>query len=373
MKIDIKNPTEQTLFFTIFFLILLFLTAKKSLKSTIFDISQTNELKGFAMLAIIFSHIGYFLSKDTQFLFPLSILAGTGVNLFLFLSGFGLTLSAFKRPLSILEFYKKRLFRLFLPMWIVLGIFLILDFLILQRSYPLGLNIQNFFGFFPDPDLFTTINSPFWYFSWILFFYLIFPIFFSKKYPALSALAIFAAAYFITQQSLPVKEDTIKLYKLHVVAFPLGMLFAVLISHGGNIFTNLKQFLLEKFHNFKPLKPMFKSIIKILLVFIFIYTAYHSGVGEKIRVEQTISIITMISIILIFISKKITFRLFEIFGIYSYEIYLLHWPLLSRYDFLYKNFEPFIATLLYLGLFLGLGYLIKHLVDKIQKHFLPNF
>ncbi len=369
MQIDIQNPVQETLIFSIIFLTILFLTFKKSTKTTLFDISQTNELKGFAMLAIIFSHIGYFLSKENQFLFPLSILAGVGVNLFLFLSGFGLTLSALRKPLSVMQFYKKRLVRLFIPMWIVLVIYLLMDFFLLQRTHPMMETIQNFFGFFPTSYLFFGVNSTFWYFSWIFFFYLIFPILFNRKYPFFSSLAILVVAYLFLQLKMPINDDVWKLYKLHLFAFPLGVLFATLLSEEhGYIFHNLRDFLSLKLHFFKPLKPVIKVVLEILVVLIFAYTAYYSGVGKEINVEQTTSLITVTSITLIFLFKKITFRLFEFFGIYSYEIYLIHWPLLSRFDIIYKNFQPFVATLLYLAIFLGLGFLLKILVDKINDY-----
>lgn len=368
MKIDVENAAIQTLLFSLVFFAFLFSTAKKSDKQTFFDPSQSNEIKGFAMLGIVFSHIGYFLSNNTQFLFPLSVLAGVGVNLFLFISGFGLTISHLRNPLSIWEFYRKRLLRLFIPMWIVLSLYLLLDYFLLNRSYPLNILGYHFLGFFPRADLFMDVNSPLWYFSLILFMYVIFPLFFWRKNPVISAVAILAVTYLaVTRFEIPVVEDVLKLYKLHIVAFPLGMLFALSLNEEhGQIFHNLRTFLRTRFHSFRPLKPIVISFLKLLTVFVFIYTAYHSGIEEGIRTEQTISLITMICIILIFLFKNLSFPIFETFGKYSYEIYLIHWPLLSRYDLLYDNFEPFLATLLYLGLFLGISMVLDLVVKKIN-------
>jgi peptidoglycan/LPS O-acetylase OafA/YrhL len=52
-------------------------------------------------------------------------------------------------------------------------------------------------------------------------------------------------------------------------------------------------------------------------------------------------------------------------GIYSFEIYLLHWPLLSRYNFLFKFLPAGLATFLYLPILLGLAYLMNKLIDKL--------
>src|SRR5207248_1216100 len=105
-------------------------------------------------------------------------------------------------------------------------------------------------------DLFYGVNSTFWYFSWILFFYLIFPILFNRKYPLISALLILAVAFGFTNLDLPIKTDVLKLYKLHLWAFPFGIIFALLISEQhGQIFVDIKDLLIKKLHFFKPLKP----------------------------------------------------------------------------------------------------------------------
>ena len=127
MRISIIDPIFQTYLFGIIFLACLLISIKNPKSDRLFSLSKTEELKGFAILAIIFAHIGYFLSSDNNFLFPLSILAGVGVNLFLFLSGFGLTASALKSPLSIINFYKKRLQKLFLPMWLIIFLYISLE------------------------------------------------------------------------------------------------------------------------------------------------------------------------------------------------------------------------------------------------------
>lgn len=120
----------------------------KSRKILSFPHVPTAELKGFAILAIVFSHIGYFLVTDDRFLFPLTIFAGVGVNLFLFLSGYGLTLSKMKSEETLWQFYKKRLPIVLLPFWVALVAILITDFFVLGISYPTSSIIQNFSGIF---------------------------------------------------------------------------------------------------------------------------------------------------------------------------------------------------------------------------------
>lgn len=355
MPITIINPQFQTLIFGTIFLLILAFSVRRAKKESFFAPSTTESLKGFAILAIIFSHIGYSLSSQS-FLYPFSILAGVGVNLFLFLSGFGLASSALHKPLSILAFYKKRLPKLFLPMWFVLIIYLLLDYFVLAKTYPPTTIFQSFLGFFPVADLFTNINSPLWYFSLILYFYLLFPLLFWKKYRFLSPFIMLAVTFYFLRLTLPINRDVITLYKLHFVSFPLGILLALIINN--NQLYKIKI-------NFLKVPLLFIAVI------IFLYTAIHSNIGQDAKLEQGISIITTLSLVIIFILLSWETKVFNFFGKYSYEIYLLHWPLLSRYDLLYKNLSASLATLLYLILFLFLAWLLNKIIRKI--FFLFNF
>lgn len=356
MQIDITDAQTQTSFFIIFLIVILLFTARRKKDEGIFGIRVTSEIKGFAVLAILFSHIGYFLVKDHTFLYPLSVMAGVGVNIFLFLSGFGLALSQQKEALSPVKFYLKRLGGLFIPLWLTLTIFLLMDRFILRISYPLDLTLKNYFGFYPIADLFTVVNSPLWYFTLILFYYLLFPLIFWRKYPYFSVLLLIAGGWFLFEQALPVHQDVLKLYKLHYLAFPLGILFALTHRY------------LEKYF----------SVIRysaFLLIPLVGYFAIHSGVAEGIVQESRISYITMIAVILIFMFIHHTFGFLNIFGKYSYFIYLIHWPILVRYDVLYKTLPGALATIVYLGLFLILaigldkaaGYIEAKIIKKIVK------
>ena len=71
--------------------------------------------------------------------------------------------------------------------------------------------------------------------------------------------------------------------------------------------------------------------------------------------------------IFLFLIKKRESKLFSLFGLYSYEIYLFHWPLMYQYDVLYKNLPAWIATIGYLCIFIGLGFLFKKLNKKGGK------
>jgi len=384
MTISISDSVQATRVFIIIFFIAVLISARRKKFSSFFPLSLTQELKGLAILAVIFSHLGYFLISDHRFLFPLSILAGVGVNLFLFLSGYGLTNSALKNQLTVWQFYRKRLLKLFVPLWLVLATYLVLDFFVLKITYSWQFIGKAFLGIFTSADLFHDLNSPLWYFTLILFYYLVFPLVFFKKRPWLSATFIYLVTYIILRQNPVWLNSIITLYQVHLLAFPLGILAGWLFYE--QTFTDIKFIrrriwlsnLVDKFKRANLLTKLKNKIhqsiywLIIILSLIFIaYFSYYSGVGQGINKEQMISVITMLAIIFLFSYKKIEFRLFSLFGLYSYEIYLLHWPLVYRYDFLFKNFPAWLATTLYLILFLALGWLLNKLssiiLDKIKK------
>lgn len=369
MKIHIDSTEQQTVFFIIIFLFILLATIKRNFGKSVLDIGVTNEIKGFAILAVVFAHIGYALSDSGQFLFPLSILGGVGVNLFLFLSGFGLTISALKKPLPTLEFYKKRIIKLFIPLWVSLIMILALDKIILNRIYSFREIGQSFIGFFPQADLFSNINSPLWFITLILFFYIFFPLLFKIKSLLLSALLLLLIVYlllfgnFFSGASLIlalnfVNLDSLGLYKLHFAAFPLGIILAYFIHTFGK----------SSFFNFFG-NQYFMQVLRYFVLFaavlILMYTAIHSGVGGDVLKEQSISLITCTAIIIFFVFKRFKFNLFGIFGLYSYEIYLIHWPLMSRFDIFFKFLPPYLAVSTYLLLFLTMGFLMQRFVNLI--------
>jgi peptidoglycan/LPS O-acetylase OafA/YrhL len=391
MTISINNPIEATQIFTVILTVALLLSLRRNTRSQEpFPLSVTYELKGWAILAIIFAHIGYSLSSNDTFLFPLSIMAGVGVDLFLFLSGYGLVVSGLKRNLSIKEFYRNRLMKLFVPFWISIMVFFLLDFLLLDKTYSWGYVVSSFAGIFLSADLYRDLNSPLWYFTFILAYYLIFPLVFSKKRPWLGACVIYVVSYLVLRHNPVILNKVIDFYKLHTLAFPLGMV-------AGGIFFNLDEnwigALWRKLRAFSQgavdalgarvwpqmeadktgrawvqlLRLAGHCAVLLLLLVVIIYTAYNSGMDKGTMTRQLISLVTMTAIVAVFLLKKTEIRLLQWFGVYSYEIYLFHWPILSRYDVFFRSASGWFAVTAYLGLFLLFGWLLQRLDKRLLE------
>lgn len=352
----INNPQAETIIFAAILAVALLFSIRRRETKEIFPASLTAELKGLAILMIVISHIGYFLFADHRFLWPLSIAAGVGVNLFLFLSGFGLTASSIQKDLTIRQFYGRRLSKLFLPFWLSLAAFLLLDTLVLKINYTWSFIGQAVVGVFTHADLYSDLNSPLWYFSFILGYYLIFPLLFSKKYPWLSAAALYAVGYLVVYLQ-PVQLDYVMhLYKVHIIAFPLGVLAAWLI-------TKVKPGTLGRLS--QGWRAVGYYAVLVILLAIFVYANIDSGIGQSASQEQWMSIIAVLAVAGVFMLKKAEFRLLYWFGLYSYEIYLWHWPIMYRYDFLYPWLPAWLATSVYLVFFLGLGWAAAQVTNKL--------
>ena len=328
------------------------------------SIEATQELKGVAILAVLFGHVGLFLVNDHRFLFPLSTCSGVGVNIFLFLSGYGLTFGMLKKPLSVPAFYRKRALKIFIPFWIALIGFIVLDAIALNRTYSPTYILQSLLGFFPRADMNADINSVFWYITWILGYYLLFPAVFMRQRVWLSALILFALGEGLVLWSPSLVEDVIHLYEVHTAAFPLGMLTASLLFEVRGRRNAIAEALRVRRARLNGVR--YYAVI-FLLAAIVLYSAYDSGVGENTLKEQIMSMVTTLSLVALFTVKRIEFRALTLVGIFSYEIYLFHWPLLSRYDVIYHALPAAAATFANLGVLIAVGWMIQHLAASIAS------
>jgi len=358
MLVQINNPLQATeIFSTILFFAICFSAYRREIKEWL-PASLSTELKGLAILMIVFSHIGYFLVSDTRFLWPLSTLAGVGVNLFLFLSGYGLAVSQIKRNLSIGQFYSRRLLKLFIPLWLLLAIVLPLDFFILKVNYSWPVIGRAIFGIFIHANLYQDFNSPLWYLTFIIGYYLLFPLVFCQKRPWLTALILAAAGYLLIQVNPQLLGNVIYLYRVHIMAFPLGVGVAWLVSKIPSSVILLGWF--------RGRRAIFYYLLIAAAVALFVFANINASIGGNYHQEELMSLVAIGALLIIFILKKIKFKLFYWLGVYSYEIYLWHWPLMYRYDIFYRFLPAWLATALYLVLFVGLGWLMSKIAGMIN-------
>ncbi|MBU0926100.1 acyltransferase [bacterium] len=372
MPITITNVSEANMIVIIALIAVLLLTLRKSQHTDVFPVSVTQELKGLGILTVVFAHFAYMLVTNAEFLFPLSIIAGVGVDLFLFMSGYGLSVGMLKKPMPIFEFYKRRLIKIFIPFWVALIIIFAADSIFLNINYTMPYMIQSFLGWFPTAIGYGDVNSPFWYITWMIMFYALYPIVFSVKRPWLTALILSVIATLLGVYN-PFDMGDNWLHRLHTLAFPLGIVAAWLLMKTKEKDNKLVKYL-EDFRNKST--GITRYVIIIAMFALVVYMSLHttanhwptltSLLGKGYFVEQFTSLVIMFAFIIIFSLKKLDNKFLAIYGLYSFEVYLIHWPLIGRYDIFFDIFPAGVAVIAWIITFILVSWLLQKIVTPIS-------
>ena len=371
MPITLTDDIYQTNLIVIAILIAVVLfTFKRAKHTDLFPVSVTQELKGLGILTVVFAHFAYMLVTNADFLFPLSIIAGVGVDLFLFMSGYGLTVGMLKKPLPILEFYKRRVIKIFIPFWVAIILIFAANAIFLDIHYSVPYMIQSLLGWFPTAEGFADVNSPFWYITWMMMFYVLFPLVFSTKRPWLSAIILAVIATLIGVYN-PLDMGDNWLHRLHTVAFSLGIVFAWLLFETKDKENKLVVYLKE-FRNKAKFTPY---IVIALMLGVVVYMSLHTTanhwptltaiLGKGYFVDQFTSIVIMFAFIVIFSLKKFDNKFLSIYGLYSFEVYLIHWPLIGRYDIFFDIFPAWAAVIAWLITFIVVSWLLQKITTPL--------
>lgn len=155
-------------------------------------IKRRKELMGIAIIMVLLYH----LCCWPQWNNPLRIFGHwfIGVDLFLFLSGFGLCFSYEKNDIK--TFYYHRFIRVVPLFWFYTLVIFISNFFILGNEYTVK---QLFYNLTTLSFWINTGKEPNWYVSALIFFYLFFPVFYKsvKKFPTTSFLFYFTISLLI--------------------------------------------------------------------------------------------------------------------------------------------------------------------------------
>ena len=372
MPITLTDDIYQTNLIVIAVLIAVVLfTFKRAKHTDLFPVSVTQELKGLGILTVVFAHFAYMLVTNADFLFPLSIIAGVGVDLFLFMSGYGLTVGMLKKPLPIFEFYKRRVIKIFIPFWVAIILIFAANAIFLDIHYTVPYMIQSLLGWFPTAEGFNDVNSPFWYITWMMMFYILFPLVFSTKRPWLSAIILSVIATLIGVYN-PLEMGDNWLHRLHTVAFSLGIIFAWLLFETKDKENKLVK-VLKHFRNESKFMPY---IVIALMLAVVVYMSLHTTanhwptltaiLGKGYFVDQFTSLVIMFAFIVIFSLKKFDNKFLAIYGIYSFEVYLIHWPLIGRYDIFFSYMPAWAAVLAWLVAFILISIVLQKMVTPVS-------
>lgn len=269
------------------------------------------ELMGGAILWIMIYHMWI----HTGFA-PFDILCNNGfagVDIFLFLSGFGLCFSQFK---TLLEFYRKRALRILPTYWLMVFMFFLIggekNILDTHRWIQMFLQLSTL-GYW--------INKGYWlwYISAIAILYLAFPylLHIAKRYRYKGFLffLIVALAFNIVNSYLP---ERMELFTNRIAVFYLGIIVGIERIYNNNENTNVK--------------------LRIIVVISFICWAigavmrYYNIVSQHyilisltyIPLAVSVPLICFCSSCLYEHCNKYILYIFRYLGIYSLELYIIH-------------------------------------------------
>lgn len=267
---------------------------------------ETTELKGIAILIVIYLHV-----STRLFLIPNYTHGEIGVDIFVLLSGFGLTLSYLSKRNRPIDFIKARIIKLFPAYWIVLGLILLVNMYYMKSPISIKDYVVHFLGIQAfSSEHFYSISDPFWYVTLILTLYLLFLL--SMKYiinSNIHAILIIGLIASVVANFLFIWSRNINgevFFSSRILGFFIGICLAILIKEGVI-----------------KIKLSFSLCV---LVVVQIYLMLNRGVPFNYPIAGLLFIIIYLKAgmefnnIIINYVRKILYKI----GEYSYEIYLTH-------------------------------------------------
>lgn len=296
---------------------------------------------GIAQIWILLRHTFYFNNYHFGIFDGLIQTGDCGVDIFMFLSGFGLFFS-YEKCNSLLEFYRKRVLRI-VPSFVILIVFFRVVYILINGGSYLSLLNPMWW--------LNMVYNKYWFIGAILLLYFSYPIIykFVKRniYLSLSfAMLIAIGGLFLLRLIHVDRLNQLALYFARVPIFVTGAVFA----YKQDLFTNNKLMCLS-------------LLLSIPLIMYLPKDFQRISYGLA-----TIGIITYLPLILNYLPQYVI-KYFNVVGKSSLEVYLIHIFLFSYGMLSYiDRYIPYWAcTILVLIIISILSYFANILLNKIIK------
>lgn len=286
----------------------------------VFSLNYTNCLRGIAIILIMVGHI-----SGTMGTVVFSPLGGTGVALFLFLSGFGLNESWKQSGLT--RYWQKKIRRVFIPYFIVISIIAMVKGNMSWQNYLLDI-----FG----------IKTSYWYIGYLFKWYIIFWL--STKFAFKYRLMILSACALVSLFYLPNLEAEQSL------SFLMGVVTSVYVERVSKLTNN--QIISLGIISF-VIATIFLGIKQLPEIRIHINDWIYNIVQLYIKLPYALSLMSFVWLIPVI--HKSRFLLFT--GAISYELYLVHFPFYGMVD----------GSLTYAVILIIASYLVAKLFSLLNK------
>lgn len=310
-------------------------------------------LKGFAIFTIVIYHALQRLNLNPMMQNAIR-LGGTGVHLFLLISGLGLYLSHYYKPLSFGLFIRKRFLKIYIPYIIIViisafaGIFWPL--FEINSWYAFGGHVFLYKMF--DNSIIGSYGYQLWFLSTILQFYLLFHViaWFKKKSKNryfLSAGFLISIAWGVLILYFDKSEmrNWNSFFLMYAWEFMLGMVFAEL--------------LIQKRLRLK-LKAIHFLSISIVSLFIFAFMALKGGqLGKTFNDIPALIGYSSLAIFIFYLGLKPINAFFLYTGKISFALFLDHMLIMSGINLIFNSLG-WETSFLSLGIGVLLSYFLAH-------------
>jgi peptidoglycan/LPS O-acetylase OafA/YrhL len=280
-------------------------------------------LKGYAIFTIIIFHYLQALKLPVPFS-ELIFFGGTGVHLFVLLSGFGLYRSYLKKPIPYTLYLKKRTGKIYFPyiVLVLISAFISLFIPIYENSlYAFGGHVFLYKMF--DESIMGSYGYPLWFISTILQFYIAFYAIvflakrFSYKYFLLICLVLSIAWTFLVVAIGKEPERVWNSFFLRYLwEFALGMVIAAKLKENN-------------YHLAFKTKTIWFLIIGLLNCAVYAFLAMQGGnIGKMLNDIPALIGYSSIAIYIYMMNIEMINRFFLFTGRISYALYLVHFLVL---------------------------------------------
>lgn len=303
--------------------------------------STTNCIKGLCILVVILSHISQRMQNPSP-IKPFMFSAYLAVSMFFFLSGYGLMFSTLNKSNYLLNFFSKRLSKVYLPFVVVNALTLIIFHLSFNAKYSINKIIVYLLGI-------KLIDSTLWFVKSIILFYIIFYLafkFFTKDI-APRLLVLYCFIYFIVCYKIGLGPSWFNT----IFCFPLGVYVAL-------YYNNFINFIQQNYT---------KTVILNVFCFIVPFLLPHLLKLHDQIIFDTISSVFFVFLVLTFLFKvKISSKPLYFIGGISYEMYIIHMKVLNIY-FNTVNISESYSVYIYLFLVVLLAFFTKQNICKYKN------
>lgn len=333
-----------------------------------FSVRDTNIAKGIALCLMLVHHLFYkdYIYVSDIYIYghqicnTLSYYSKVCLAMFVILSGYGLNEVTKRNKISIKNFYKNYLLKLYLNYWVIWVIFLPVGVIVFGRSliqvYGNNhilikmiinmLGLQVFFGF-------DGYNPTWWFMSIIIPLYIVFPFLKTLIYKYKEYMLLICFLLMFTNISLwrlnlsAVLDDSI-------LPFALGIYLSM-----NNCFVYIK--------NFKFRVKYLKTLLYLLILLFIIYWRRFGIIVSGTKIDSVFGFLIII-IGYEYLSKGNVLYTFLMFiGKHSSNIFLFHTFIFLYFfhDFIYWFKYPIIIFFVLLFICLGISMIIERIKDVL--------